>query len=402
MAWPRRPGEGYAGARMTDPTQHAVAGKRRKRRKPPVGSTPGALATPEGEPAPKLHAMWYDAERQGERPLASPAEIPALLADSSLTTWIDIEGLGNLDVLREIGRLLDLHPLALADIVNVPQRPKVELYGDRLLFIAHMVFLNLAGEVEFEQVSIVLGPGWVVSFQEKPGDVFDPVRARIRSPQMRVRRMKADFLTYALVDAIVDGYFAVIEKIGDELDALEDEVMDRPTRDTLQRLHGIRRRLLQMHRLQWRQRDAIATLWRDETFPICEAVRVFLRDVYDHAFVVLDTIETYRDLSVSLMDVYLSAREQPPERGDEDAHARLDRVHPAHLHRGRVRHELRRDARAALASRLPGDLGAHGRPRRRHPVLVPPQRLARQGRPPLRSGGQFVKKSNCSANNLTS
>jgi len=307
MAWPRGAGEGYAGARMSDPSKRAASGKRRRRRKPPAGATPGALATPEGEPAPKIHAMWYDAERQGERALASPAEIPALLADASRTVWIDIEGLGNLDVLREIGRLLDLHPLALADIVNVPQRPKVELYGDRLLFIGHMVFPNLSGETEFEQVSLVLGPGWVVSFQEKPGDVFDPVRARIRSPQMRIRRMQADFLAYALVDAIVDGYFVVIEKVGDEIDALEDEVMEKPTRSTLQRLHGIRRRLLQMHRLQWRQRDAIATLWRDEAFPISEAVRVFLRDVYDHAFVVLDTIETYRDLSVSLMDVYLSA-----------------------------------------------------------------------------------------------
>jgi magnesium transporter len=292
---------------MSDPSKRHRARKRRRRRQPPPGATPGALAQPEGEPAPKLHAMWYDAERYDERPLAGPVDIPALLADRSVTTWIDIEGLGNLDVMREIGRLLDLHPLALADIVNVPQRPKVELYGDRLLFIGHMVFLNLSGETEFEQVSIVLGPGWVVSFQEKPGDVFDPVRARIRSPQMRVRRMQADFLAYALVDAIVDGYFVVIEKIGDELDALEDEVMEKPTRATLERLHGIRRRLLQMHRLQWRQRDAISLLWRDESFPICDAVRVFLRDVYDHAFVVLDTIETYRDLSVSLMDVYLSA-----------------------------------------------------------------------------------------------
>jgi len=302
MAWPGRPGEGYA-ARVKSPRTHS----RRKHRKPPVGSTPGALAPPEGEPAPKLHAMWYDTERHGERPLASPAEIAALVADKSVTTWIDIEGLGNLDVLREIGRLLDLHPLALADIVNVPQRPKVELYGDRLLFIGHMVFLNLAGEIEFEQVSIVLGPGWVVSFQEKPGDVFDPVRARIRSQQMRIRRMQADFLAYALVDAIVDGYFVVIEKIGDELDALEDEVMEKPTRGTLEHLHAIRRLLLQLHRIQWRQRDAVATLWRDESFPICEAVRVFLRDAHDHAFVVLDSIETYRDLSVSLMDVYLSS-----------------------------------------------------------------------------------------------
>jgi magnesium transporter len=292
---------------MTDPTPRVRAPKRRKRRKPPVGSTPGALAAPEGEPAPKLHAMWFDEQRQGERPLAGPGEISALLADASLTTWIDIEGLGNLDVLREIGRLIDLHPLALADVVNVPQRPKVELYGDRMLFIGHMVFLNPAGGIEFEQVSIVLGPHWVVSFQEKPGDVFDPVRARIRSPQMRVRRMKADFLAYALVDAIVDGYFPVMEKIGEELEALEDEVMEQPLPATLQRLHRIRRLLLQLHRLQWRQRDAIGSLWRDESFPICEPVRLFLRDVYDHAFVVLDTIETYRDLAVSLMDVYLSA-----------------------------------------------------------------------------------------------
>jgi magnesium transporter len=292
---------------MAEPTSRIRAPKRRKRRKPPAGATPGALAPPEGEPAPKLHATWFDEQRQGERSLSNSAEIAALLADPSLTTWIDIEGLGNLDVLREIGRLIDLHPLALADIVNVPQRPKVELYGDRLLFIGHMVFLNPAGGIEFEQVSVVLGPHWVVSFQEKPGDVFDPVRARIRSPQMRVRRMKADFLAYALVDAIVDGFFVVIEKIGDELEVLEDEVMEHPVRGTLEHLHRIRRLLLQLHRLQWRQRDAIASLWRDETFPIGEPVRVFLRDVYDHAFVVLDQIETYRDLAVSLMDVYLSA-----------------------------------------------------------------------------------------------
>ena len=282
------------------------ASPRRRTRKPPPGSTPGALAAPTGEP-PKLHAMWYDLARQGERALAGPSEIPVLLTDSRLTVWIDIEGLGNHDVLREIGRLLEIHPLALADVVNVPQAPKAELYGDRLLFVCHMALLTPAGEIDFEQVSLVLGPGWVVSFQEKPGDVFEPVRERIRSPQMRIRRMRADFLAYALIDAVVDGYFAVVEKLGNDLDALEDEVMDRPTRATLQRMHAIRRQLLHLHRLQWRQRDAIATLWRDESLPITEPVRPFLRDVHDHAFVVLDSIETFRDLSVSLMDVYLSA-----------------------------------------------------------------------------------------------
>jgi magnesium transporter len=290
-----------------NPAREKKRSRRRRRHRAPAGSTPGTLASREGEPAPKLAAMWYDETRQGERALASPAEIRALLADSTLTTWIDVEGLGNLDVLREIGAIIDLHPLALADVVNVPQRPKVELYGDRLLFVGHMVFLNSAGDVELEQVSLVLGPHWVVSFQEKPGDVFDPVRVRIRTPQMRIRRMKADFLAYALVDATVDGYFAITEKVSNDLDVLEDEVMDAPTHATLQRIHGVRRQLLQLHRLQWRQRDAITTLWRDESFPISEPVRVFLRDVHDHAFEVLDTIETFRDLSVGLMDVYLSA-----------------------------------------------------------------------------------------------
>ncbi len=251
--------------------------------------------------------MWYDLAHQGERALSGPAEIPELLSDPALTLWIDVEGLGNASVLREIARVLDIHPLALADVVNVPQRPKVELYGDRVLFVCHMAMLTPAGEVDFEQVSLVLGPHWVVSFGEKPGDVFGPVRERIRSPQMRIRRMGADFLAYALIDAVVDGYFEVIEKLGSDLDALEDEVMEKPTRATLERLHATRRLLLQLHRLQWRQRDAIATLWRDESFPISEPVRLFLRDVHDHAFVVLDSIETFRDLSASLMDVYLSA-----------------------------------------------------------------------------------------------
>ena len=251
--------------------------------------------------------MWYDLARQGERALSSASEIPELLSDPSLTAWIDVEGLGNPDVLREIGGLLEIHPLALADVANVPQRPKVELYADRLLLVCHQAMLTSQGEIDFEQVSLVLGPGWVVSFSEKPGDVFEPVRARIRSPQMRIRRMRADFLAYALIDAVVDAYFPVVEKLGNDLDELEDEVMGRPTRATLERMHAIRRQLLQLHRLQWRQRDAIATLWRDETFPITEPVRPFLRDVHDHAFVVLDSIETFRDLSVSLMDVYLSA-----------------------------------------------------------------------------------------------
>jgi len=282
-------------------------GRRARSRKPPPGSTPGALAEPAGGAPPALRAMWYDPARQGERALASASEIPELLSDPSLTVWIDVEGIGDLELLRELGRVLEIHPLAIADVVNVPQRPKVELFGDRLLFVCHQAMPAANGEIDFEQVSLVLGPAWVLSVGERPGDVFEPVRERIRSPQMRVRRMRADFLAYALLDAVVDGYFPVVERIGEELDALEDEVVERPTRATLERMHAVRRRLLQLHRLGWRQRDAIATLWRDESLPITEPVRLYLRDVHDHAFVVLDTIETFRDLAASLMDVHLSA-----------------------------------------------------------------------------------------------
>jgi len=281
--------------------------RRRRSRTPPPGSAPGTLAHREGEPPPKLHAVWYDAEHQAERVLESPAEIPALIADPNRTVWIDVQGLGDLGELTEIGRLLAIDPLAVADIANAPQPAKVETYADRLLFIGHMVTAAANGGVEEEQLSVVLGPNWVVSFQEKPGDVFEPLRQRIRSTQTRVRRMGADFLTYALIDAVVDACLPVVERIGERLDALEDEVMERPTRETLVHLHDVRRQLLHLHRIEWRQRDVIASLWRDESLPIGDAVRPFLRDVHDHAFVVLDAIETFRDLSVGLMDLYLSA-----------------------------------------------------------------------------------------------
>ena len=296
------------GAEVSERTREPRPRARRRTRRAPRASTPGTLAaSPSAEP-PRLHAMWYDLARQGERPLASPSEIPELLSDPSLTVWIDIEGLGDPELLRELGRLLEIHPLAIADIGNVPQQPKAELYGDRLLIVCHQALCPMS-EIEFEQVSLVLGPNWVLSVGERPGDVFEPVRERIRSPQMRIRRMRADFLAYALIDAVVDGYFPVVERMGERLDELEDEVLRPPLRSTLQRMHAVRRELLQLHRIQWRQRDAIAALWRneDESLPISEPVRPFLRDVYDHAFVVLDSIETYRDLAASLMDLYLSA-----------------------------------------------------------------------------------------------
>jgi magnesium transporter len=277
-----------------------------RRRAPPAGAQPGELVIPPGAPRTAIRWMRYGGERCEEGELSGD-ELPAAAPGPGQVTWYDVEGFGDPDLLERVRAELGIHPLALADAVNVPQSPKAELYGDRLLVVMHMARLGAAGAIELEQVALVLGPGWVASFQESPGgDVFDPVRARLRAAT-RMRQQGADYLVYALVDAVVDGYFPVVEALGGVIDGLEEELLERPARATLARIHAIRRALLHLHRTQWRQRDAIATLVRDEDLPISPAVRPYLRDAHDHAFQVLDALEGYREMSIGLMDVYLSS-----------------------------------------------------------------------------------------------
>ena len=211
---------------------------------------------------------------------------------------------GQLEALRET---LGIHPLAMADVVHVPQRPKAELHDRHLLVITQMAQVREPGSIQVEQVGLILGPGWVASFQEQPGDVFDPVRKRIREASPRVRGMGADYLLYALIDAVIDGYFEVVEALGAVIDSLEEEVIDGSDRAALNRIHTTRRTLLQLHRVQWRQLDAVNTLLRNEEFPLSEAVQPYLRDAHDHTFQTLDALETFRDMVVGLMDLYLSA-----------------------------------------------------------------------------------------------
>lgn len=283
------------------------ASHRRKRVAPPPGAPPGALAVPVHAVETRIRSICYDAETLDERSIESLDELSELGEAEGRVTWIDVQGFANRDALERIRQVFGIHPLALADVVHVPQRPKAEMHDDRLLIVTQMALLTEAGEIEVEQVSLVLGPGWVVTFQERPGDVFEPVRERVRSATGRIRQMGADFLTYALLDAVIDGYFPVIEAIGGILEQLEEEVMAGPGAAALARIHATRRTLLHLHRVQWRQRDAVHTLLRDESFPFSEPVRIYLRDAHDHAFQTLDAIETYRDMAVGLMDVYLSS-----------------------------------------------------------------------------------------------
>jgi magnesium transporter len=278
---------------------------RYRRRAPPAGATPGELAVPESAPPPRIRVVTYARDRLEEHELADAGQLASFLGADHVT-WIDLQSFGDEALLHRIRDILDIHPLAMADVVNVPQRPKTEAYGDRLLIVTRAVRLGEGGKIEFEQLSLVLGPDWVATFEERPGDAFDPVRTRIRSEGSKIREMGPDFLAYALLDAVVDQYFPVVEALGEILDQLEEEVMNQPSRATLARIHAVRRTLTNLHQLQWRQRDAVSTLIREDASPITPPVQVYLRDIHDHTFQILDVVETYREMSNGLIELYLS------------------------------------------------------------------------------------------------
>ena len=217
--------------------------------------------------------------------------------------------MGNTIILQEIGKVFELHPLVLEDVVNVPERPKIEDYEDQLVIISRMVMPTENNNgFHSEQVSFVLGKNYLLTVQEEPTlDCFGPVRLRISNNKGIIRKQGADYLAYALLDAIIAGFFPVLEDYGERIEGLEEEVIVNPTRKTLQKIYRIRRELLQLRRAIWPQRSAINALIRDSNELITEEVRIYLRDCYDHAVQVMDMVETYRELASGLMDVYLSA-----------------------------------------------------------------------------------------------
>jgi len=272
------------------------------------GSTPGTLSIEDGAPEPVIILIDYCEANALRIQLDDPeAAIPYL--DSDSVSWVDVQGLGSEDVLQRMGQVFDLHPLVLEDVVNVPQRPKVEEFGHQLLIIARMVTPDDDGKGFIgEQVSFILGQHYLLTVQEEPAhDAFGPVRERIRTNKGLIRRQNADYLAYALLDAIIDGFFPVLEYYGERIEELEDEVVANPSRKTLEKIHELKRELLTLRRAIWPQRDAINMLIRDGSPLISDEVRIYLRDCYDHAVQVMDMVETYRELASSLMDVYLSS-----------------------------------------------------------------------------------------------
>jgi magnesium transporter len=254
----------------------------------------------------RIRVIDYAENKLEEKELATIEECFPY-RDKPTVTWINVDGVHQIEIIEKIGKHFGLHPLILEDIVNTHQRPKCDDYDDHLFIVLKMLGYDEArGEVSSEQVSLVLGKNYVISFQETEGDVFDPVRERIRGGKGRIRKMGADYLAYALIDAIVDHYFIILEKLGERIETLEEEMVTDPDVDTLTRTHKLKRQMLVLRKCVWPLREVVSRLERGESTLIRKPTHVFLRDVYDHTIQVIDTIETDRDMLSGLLDLYLS------------------------------------------------------------------------------------------------
>lgn len=223
----------------------------------------------------------------------------------NMVKWINVEGVHNVDLIEKIGKLYNLHPLTLEDIVHIDQRPKFEDYDHYVLAILKMIMYE--NEVRAEQLSLVLVENTVISFQEpNGGDAFDIIRARLRQNKGRVRKLGSDYLFYALMDAVVDCYFNAIEKIGDKVEKIEEEIINEPRRESLIELYNLKREVIYLRKQVWPLRDMISNLFRSETAFITPSTQLFFRDLQDHSTRIIDTVETYRDLLSGIMDIYLS------------------------------------------------------------------------------------------------
>ncbi len=278
-----------------------------KKRNPEVGARPGTLVIDQDAPPPKIRMISFDHEAVQEREIKSAEELSAAL-DPNNVTWVDVQGFGDEKMIRRICELFSIHPLAMEDVVNMPQRPKAEAYESQTLIITRMVRVKENAEIDMEQVTLVLGENYVLTFQERYGDILDPVRQRIRTGKGRpIRQHGAGYLAYALTDTIVDGYYPVIESLGDHLEQLENVVMEQPSAEVLRLLNSTKNMLVNLRRAIWPMREAVNSLIREDNPLLSDEVRIYLRDTYDHCVQTAEVIEMYREMSTGLMNTYLSS-----------------------------------------------------------------------------------------------
>ena len=254
----------------------------------------------------RITVIDYNVEGVSEKTQSGITGCFALTGRKGIT-WINVDGLQDTSVIQKLGDCFKLHPLIQEDILNTEQRPKTEDYGGYIFVVLRMLDYTAGKTLDNEQVSLVLGKNFVLSFQENVGDVWDPVRERIRNDKGRIRKEGSDYLAYSLMDAIVDNYFTIMEKLGDEVEDVEEDLMRKPTQQTLKIIQSLKRRMIAVRRSVWPFRDVVHSLQGTDNPLIAEATKIYLRDIYDHTIQVIDNIESARDVVSGMIDIYLSS-----------------------------------------------------------------------------------------------
>jgi magnesium transporter len=283
--------------------------RRQKKVSQAAGQIPGALIHIGDKKVDKakVSLIGYNESGINEEKVTDLHSLRSQLKNEN-NLWLNVDGISDTEAVKKIGDVFNLHPLMLEDIVNTAQRPKFEDYGEYIFIVLKMIYFdNSKNEIHSEQVSLVLGNNYCLSFQEEVGDIFNPIRERLRNKKGRIREAAVDYLLYCLIDSIVDSYFIILEKLGDNIEGMEDELIKKPTSNTLSFIYRLKREAAFLRRSVWPLREVISSLERDESSLVKKSTLVYLRDVYDHTIQVIDTIETFRDMLSGMLDMYLSS-----------------------------------------------------------------------------------------------
>jgi magnesium transporter len=287
------------------PSVRALAKRRSRKAGLPSGSV---VYTGERQGGPvRISVIDFD-EASFRETVVTSVEDLAPFRDRPTVTWINVDGVHDVELLEKLGESFGLHRLVMEDISNTDQRPKMEDYGDHLYVVLRMLSVGPDGGIVSEQLSLVLGGNFLLSFQEGiEGDVFSVIREHLRTGRGRVRKMRADYLAYAMIDAVVDHYFVVLEKLGERIESLEAELISDPKRETLGQLYAHKREMIFLHNAVWPLREVVAALGRHDSSLIAESTSPYLRDVYDHVTHIMDSVDIHREMLSGMLDVYLSS-----------------------------------------------------------------------------------------------
>jgi magnesium transporter len=280
-----------------------------KRWQKKVGLPPGTpVYSGEKKEEPiKISIIDYD-ETQFQEKEISQFEECLKFKDSPSVTWINVDGIHDVELINTLGNNFKLHPLSIEDIVNLVQRPKMEDFGDYIYIVLKMLtYDDESKEIKGEQVSLILTENIVISFQEKPGDIFEFIRDRIRTGKGRIRKMGADYLAYSLLDAVVDNYFVILEKIGERIEWLEENIVKNPNVEIMNEIHKLKREMLYLRKSVWPLRELLNNMIKAESLLIKKITLKYLRDVYDHTIQIIDTAEIFRDMLSGIHDTYLTS-----------------------------------------------------------------------------------------------